>query len=199
MKIRSLTSLRLFAAALLVAGLSAAHTASAGFASTTVSPTFDTVNVGDTFSVDILFTINGNVGGFATNGYDTTLNFDASILEILSITNGAGSPFSMTSSSFNNVSGSAYYAASGPSLLGGTYTLATVLFGAIGPGTSIIDINPRQLLAGYGYFGINGSATDGSVLVTGSAPSVPDASSSLLLVGGALIGLLSLRRRFGRA
>lgn len=181
--------LRHVPALLLGLGLASANVAHAGpFASTSVSPTSQTVEVGDAFSVNLVF----NPGSYPTNGVSTPLNFNSSILQFTSASSTYGSAVFNTANAGAGSVGFSLTNTGFPSS-----TVATFNFLAIATGVSALDINPQQWLINYGWFGINGLAVDGSVTVTPSSAPVPDAASTLALLGVALLGFAVLRR--GRA
>lgn len=174
-------------ALLLGLGLASTHVAVAGpFASTVISPVSQTVEVGDTFSVNLVFT----PGSLPTNGVSTPLSFNSSILQFTSASSTYGSAVFTTANSATGSVGFSLTNTGFPST-----TVATFNFLAIAAGTSVLDINPQQWLIGSGWFGINGLAVDGSVTVTPSSAPVPDAASTLALLGVALLGAAVLRRR----
>ncbi len=171
---------------LLGLGLASANVAYAGpFGVTTLSPSAQTVEVGDTFSVNLMF----QPGTYPTSGLKTPLSFNSSILQFVSASSTYGSA---TFNTANSGTGSVSF-----QYLGGfsSPTMATFNFLAVGVGTSALDINPEQWLNNYGWFGINGLAVDGSVTVTPSSAPVPDAASTVALLGLALLGFAVLRRR----
>jgi hypothetical protein len=172
---------------LLGLGLASANVAHAGsFAATTVSPASQAVEVGDSFSVNLVFT----PGTSPTNGISTPLTFNSSVLQFTSASSTYGSAlFNTTNAAAGSVGFSLNYS-SLPST-----TVATFNFLAIAAGSSVLDINPQQYLIGYGWYGINGLAVDGSVTVAPSSAPVPDAASTVALLGVALLGFAVLRRR----
>jgi len=172
---------------MLVFGIAGANLAQAGqFAVTAINPATQTVAVGDSFSVNLTF----QPGTYPTSGVTTPISFNSSLLQFTSASSTyAGAIFNTSLSA----SGLLDFSLNGVGF--SNQTIATINFLAIGPGTSVIDINPQQYLNGYGWFGINGLAVDGSVTVTGTAPAVPDATSTLALLGGALLGFAAFRRR----
>lgn len=190
MKLPTLKITRLLPVVALVLGLAGANLATAGqFGVTTISPSNQTVSVGDIFSVDLTF----QPGTLGTNGLRTPIYFDTSVLTYLS----GSSTFGATIDTTNAATGHIGFFLHPTGFSGGVNTLGTFSFLASGPGTSAIDINPEQYLTlnNYGWFGINGPAVDGSVTVTGSAPAVPDTASTLTLLGGIMVGFAALRRR----
>ena len=189
-------------AILLLASLAVATSASAGpFAATTLSPNSQTVSVGTPSSIDVIFSV-GTAQFGQTYGMQAWLTFNPNILQITSLTNGLTSPFSNVGTSvFNNTLGTLSFQATGSSVSNVSFTAFTINFNPILAGTSAMTFgNVNQYFVGYGPFGVNGAAVNGSVTVTGSAsPSVPDASSSLVMISGALLGLFALRRKFAQA
>lgn len=184
MNIPTLPISRVMPTLLLVLGLAGATVAQAGqFAITAINPSVQSVSVGDFFSVDLTF----QPGTLPTNAVRTPIAFNSSIIQFVSASSTYGGAIFNTT---NSATGLLNF-----ELSGGTGTVATFDFMALSPGTSSIDINPEQFIIGFGWFGINGLAVDGVVHVTGSAPAVPDAAPTLVLLGGALIGLSALRRR----
>ena len=138
--------------------------------------------MGATFSVDLVIA----VSSYNTNGIDAVVGFDPAKLQVVSVTTGASSPYTTLSANvanatfsnrpangINNTTGVFEYAARGGGVTNATFTYATVVFKAIGPGTSPIHLLINADLNGVQNFGIGGLSVDGSVTVTGSAAPPP--------------------------
>jgi hypothetical protein len=181
--------------------LNPSRVAAGPFAVTTISPNSQTVNVGSPSSIDVIFAV-GSAQFGATYGLDAQLRFDPTILQISSLTNGLSSPFTnVSTNTFDNALGTLRFTATGGFVSNTTINAFTINFTPIMAGTSAVTFqNVNQYFNGYGPFGVNGSATGGSVTVAGnSTASVPDASSSLMMISGGLLVLAALRRRFTHA
>jgi hypothetical protein len=184
---------RLLLVATVLAALAVANRSAANpFATTTVTPSHQTDNAGTPSS----FSLDFNIGSDAAYGIDATLKFDPTLIQITSITLGGSSPFkTVTVDSFNNTTGAFEFAATGPAS-SGNFDVATINFTPIAAGTDPIHfLNVIEDISGYGPYGVNGLSVDGSVTVQGSL-SVPDVSSTLILLGTGLLALAVLGRRF---
>jgi hypothetical protein len=171
------------------------------FATTTLSPNSQTNNVGTPSSIDVIFSVGSALYG-QTYGLEAWLAFDQSILQVTSLTNGPSSPFtSVATSTFNNTLGTLQFKATGSLVSNTSFTAFTINFTPVLAGTSPITFqNVNQYFNGFGPFGVNGGTTGGSVTVVGSSTaSVPDASSSLMMLSGGLLALAALHRRFSLA
>ena len=154
---------RISVLAALVAALAAAP-ASAQFASTTVTPANQSGGVGSTLVVDVV--LQDPAGGIIVDAFDLVVGFDPAILEVTSVTPGAGSPFTtVTTSTIDNIVGSLVFSASGPPTDNFSLSIATIEFLAIGGGTSavnLLSVSEHNFADGVNY-GINGLATGGSI------------------------------------
>src|SRR5687767_14277861 len=65
------------------------------FASTKFNPNSQTANVGTNFSVDVVLT--DPAGSHALNGVEVWINFNAALLQAVSVTTGGASPFTNVS------------------------------------------------------------------------------------------------------
>lgn len=144
----------------------------ASFAATTWSPGTQAVDQGNTFSVNIVMTV--PAGGYNAYGIDAYGRFDPTQLQVVSITDGTGTPWtnpiSGHTTGFDNTAGTLEYAAQGGTVSGTTVTAATVVFKAVGSGSaSITFANVNEYIAAYGPYGVNGSATGASVTITPGA------------------------------
>jgi LysM repeat protein len=147
-------------------------------ATMSVSPTSQTVNVGDSFSV----TISVNPNGVAINGAEVHLDFNPGLIQVASLIAGGTLPVPVSGPSYDNDAGQVGYAAGifvGPPST--PFTLLTINFTAISSGTSPLTIVragiPRQSAvtsAGTGEDilnpGIGGVIISGSVTITGPTP-----------------------------
>jgi hypothetical protein len=171
------------------------------FAVTTLNPNSQTAAVGTPFSVDVVFAV-GSAQYGQTYGIEAWLAFDPNILQVASISNGSSSPFTTVgTNTFNNALGILDFQASGGLVSNRSFTAFTINFNPIAEGTSAINFqNVNQYFNGYGPFGVNGGSVNGSVTVqAGSASSVPDAASTLAMLGAGLVALGAIRRKMFRA
>ena len=156
-----------------------------------------TININDTFSVDIIgsgFTSNVDGGG-------VNLSYDSSVLNILSVSidesvwdfggtgistgtidNGAGSVDGIMMNTFGNV-------------VTGNFVVATVQFQAMGPGTSGLGLS-EFLLNPWASGGslLNPDFLDGSLTVSDPSAVVPVPAAAWLF-GSGLLGLVGMARR----
>lgn len=161
------------------------------FATTTISPSNQSVDTGDSFSVDINWAVNYNAD--PTIGIEALLSFDPSVLQVVSVT-GSAAPFSNVEiASWDNTAGTIHYKASGGSLNSGNYTMATLQFEAVGAGTSQIYFNNvNQYHVAYGTSGVNGAASGASVDVTGAPACDPTVQTFTILGGSGNVGDIDL-------
>lgn len=154
-------------ALLLAAWLTAAPVFAANpFAATTLSPSSQSCAVGTPCSVDLIFAV--PAGGYVAYGIDAIVSFDATKLQVTSVT-GRGVHFpTVVKNIVNNTAGFFEYSATGANVSGATFAVATIVFNPIATGTSILRFNSvNEDIVGYGPFGVNGLAVDGSITVTG--------------------------------
>lgn len=185
-------------ALLLAVSLTSNRAVAGPFAATYFTPGSQTVNAGSQANVDLIFAVGTSYNAY---GLEAWINFDPTILQVASITNGAGSPYSTVNvNTFDNTLGTIHFKATGGSVINYTLTAASIVFDTIGAGTSALDIRDvSQFISGYGPFGVNGAAVDGSITVVGSIPNnVPDSAQTLILLGSGLLSLGMLRRRLVR-
>ena len=169
----------LLGAALPAAPAFASH--SSTFAATKLSPNSQSCTVGVPCSVNIVF----DIGSTPAYGISAKVSFDRTRLQVVSVS-GTSSPFPIVSqNTFDNTSGTIEFmsgtiALPGPvqsSGVGGTFTVATVVFNPIAAGTSPIKfLSVNEYMINYGPYGVNGLAVDGSITVT--APVVVYTSNS---------------------
>ncbi len=138
------------------------------FAATTFSPASQSVDQGNTFSVNVVMTVPS--GGYTANGIDALGRFDPSMLQVVSVSAAAGSPWTTAISGhttgFDNTNGTFEFAGQGGNVSGSAVTVATVTFKAVGAGSSALTFaNVNEYIVGYGPYGVNGSAGAGSVTV----------------------------------
>jgi hypothetical protein len=170
-------------AALALTALALPNWAAAGpFAATSLSPSTQTVTAGSSFTVDVKFAIGTTEYG-TTYGIDARIDFDPSKLQVVSVTTGSGSPFINLLPGYNsvdNTSGILRYGATGPAASNVTYTVARIVFMPIAAGTSSLHLHEvNQYFTGYGRFGVDGSATSGSVTIV-----APASTQTLTILGG---------------
>ncbi len=151
-----------------LSALAVPHRAAAGqFASTRISPSTQAVAVGAPVSVDIVLAVPADASWGLTNGVQAWVNFDATKLQVASITPGAASPFTSVSvNQFDNTAGNLSFKALGSSVSNRTITVATIVFTPIAAGTANVWFaNVNQYINNSPY-GVNGGATGGSITVT---------------------------------
>ncbi|MBA4138222.1 MAG: hypothetical protein C0518_12975 [Opitutus sp.] len=150
--------------ALALAAFVAPSTASAAFASTKLSPATQTVNVGESCSVNIVFAV--PAGGYVANGIQAWLKFDQTKLQVVSVTTAPSSPFTnVFANSFDNTAGTLTFGATGGSVVNSTFAVAKVTFNPIAAGNAALTFqNVNEYIGATGY-GVNGLATGGSITV----------------------------------
>ncbi|MCF7823130.1 MAG: HYR domain-containing protein [Candidatus Marinimicrobia bacterium] len=140
------------------------------FATTTYNPLNQSAAEGETFSVDINWSLPSYP--VATNGFEVWFKFDPSVVQAASITGSA--PFSSNEliNVIDNSAGTIHYKANGGAVGAGTYTAATIAFEAISAGTSqLYATNLNQYFTNGYVGGVNGgNGTIASVEVTGGTP-----------------------------
>jgi len=164
---------------LALAALAASPAARANpFAATSLSPSNQTVNVGEPCSVNIVFA----VGTTSAYGIAAWLNYDATKLQVVSVTTSGSSPYTnVTTNTFDNTLGKLQYQATGGSV-GGTFTVATIVFMPIASGSASLTFsNVNEYLTGYGPYGVNGLAVGGSITVNAPPPAP---TQTLTILGG---------------
>ncbi len=161
------------------AAVAAPNLASGQFASTKFTPNSQTANVGTNFSVDVVLT--DPAGSYALSGVDVWINFDAAKLQAVAVNTGGSSPFTNVGvNQIDNTNGKLRYKATGGTINGASFTVAQIVFTPIAGGTSVLDFaNVNTDIVGYGPFGVNGLAVDGSVTIVAPAP-----TQTLTILGG---------------
>jgi len=174
-----------------------------------LNPTTQTVNVGGTFSYDLL--VSGLTSGVsALGGYDITIGYAPAIVapSLIAYTNRLGNP------PFEAMQMNSFFAGTleivevsllSPAALlsrqtfaGSSFSLATLTFDALAAGTSSLTlaVAASGTVDQDGYL-LNATTTDGQAIVTQSVSGVPEPSAIWLLVTAAG-GVLALRRRKAR-
>lgn len=174
--------------------------ASAHAISLSITPTSQSVGLGDSASVDIVI---ADLGAEIVSAYDLDLLYDAAILDATDVVFGPhlGSPLSLTS---ENLSTAGVVDFSELSLLSDgvlnanqpdTFTLATVSFGTVGVGTSALTlvVNDDPLYndvkgLGNGVLAFD-AVGDGSITVTQDLYPTPE-PATFSLFGVGLVGML---------
>ncbi len=147
-------------------------------------PLNQSASVGTPFSVNIAFAVSGSQPYGAGFGIDAQIGFDPAKLQVVSVSAAPSSPWTTPISGaptgFDNVAGTARYAGTGPARSGSAFAVATVVFNPIAAGTSVIRFNNvNEYLVGYGPYGVNGLAVNGSVTVAAALP-----TQTLTILGG---------------
>lgn len=207
---------RALLAGMLALGLGMAATASHAIA-ISFAPSGQTRLLGQTASVDIVVS-DLAAGGQVVSGYDLDVLYDASILNLLSVTFGTGLGAGTFDSIFGYVPGSGRIDIFETSFLtdsmlaalqgGNPLVLATLNFTGIGIGTSPLVFDPQTapgiLLTGRidpnsdPFFPVASvltvTAEDGSITIINDGGTVPEPGTFALLLMG-LAGLAGLRRK----
>ncbi len=169
--LRAFLSAQAVPAVLLFAALAfPSHAVANPFAATTLSPSSQTAVVGTPCSVDIVLAV--PAGGYVAYGIDATVNFDPSLLQVASVTPGGSSPFTnVGTNTVDNTNGSVRFAATGSNVSNATFAVATIVFQPVAAGTSALHLHAvNEDIAGYGPYGVDGSAVGGSITIKASAP-----------------------------
>ena len=152
------------------------------FSAVSVSPTAQTVAVGDTFTVDINFEVGDTTYG-VTSGMETRVGFDPAVLQVVSVSTGGSSPYTTLIPGYggvDNIGGVLSYGARGPGLGGGSFVAAQIEFEAVGAGESNLRVyTAREYFPNNTPWGIDGGSVGGSVTVTGTLP-----TQTLTILGG---------------
>lgn len=144
-----------------------------------------TADVGTPFSINIAFAVSGFQPYGSGAGIDARLKFDPTKLQVVSVSPASGSPWTTPVPGrpigFDNTSGNLRYAATGGAQSNRAFAVATIVFNPIAAGTSAINfLATDEYLTGYnGWWGVNGSAVNGSVTVNAALP-----TQTLTILGG---------------
>ncbi len=182
-------------ATLAVTNISSAQTSPNAFGATTLIPVSTapsvpfyplnlTADVGTSFSVNLVFAVSGSQPYGAGFGIDARIKFDPTKLQVVSVAAPSSSPWTTpipgVPSGFDNVNGTVRYAATGGTKSNSAFVVATIVFNPIAAGTSALSfLNVNEYLFGYGPFGVNGLAVNGSVTVNAALP-----TQTLTILGG---------------
>ena len=150
------------------------------------------VSPSTSFAVDIV--IAGVDSTAPLNGFEFDLSFDPSILTATSVADGGFllPPVFVVQSIIGAMIVEFAEVSLLPAGASGAGVLATIMFDAIDPGTSALDLNNVLLTAPFGLEIPTESVNDGSVTVQG-ATAVPE-PGTLLLFGSGLLLLIGRRR-----
>ena len=132
--------------------------------STYLNPTPQSCVVGTPCTLDLL--IHEPAFGTQTGvtAIDGQVTFDPTILQVTSVT---GQFWGVDALTLNNTLGSIKYTASGSTVSNNTVVVATITFNPIAAGTSALSFQGTNIFyIGFGYYGSNGLAVNGSVIVS---------------------------------
>lgn len=157
-----------------------------------ITPSSTTVNLGDSFTLDVTVSNVTNLGAF-----QFVLDFDPLLISATSITAGGflsgGGPASFVPGAINNISGELTFT-SGSLFFGsvsGSGILASIAFDTLAVGTSVVSIDdPITGLFGGGFSQppIFSTIQNGLVQVVDSSPPGPVSEpASIILIGTALL------------
>jgi hypothetical protein len=175
-------------------------------------PASQTVNLGTMFDVDVV--VSGLTGaGEIISAFDLDVSYDTAFLSATGVSFGIGlgnpndpietlTDFDVAIPGVIDFSEISFLSDSNlDALQGDSFTLATLSFGAIGSGTSLLKFDftpeimgvPLNSLIGKGAATLALEIGDGNVNVAVPEP------ASMLLVGSCLIGLASFRKKFKKS
>ncbi len=148
-------------------------TAIVSAASLVLSPSTGSFNTGSTFTTSVQISPNGD----SVNAAELTLDFDTSLLSVVSISK-AGSAFSLwtTEPAFSNSGGTITMGGGSPTPFSSQSTLATITFRALSAGTASIDPSRAVITAadGRGTDVYEGGGSASFVIETASTPQTPE-------------------------
>lgn len=162
-----------------------------------VTPSATNVQVGDTFSVDLVVSGLGDLTAPSLGAYDVDLGFDAGVLSFVSVgfgagldVNGLGSDQAATAGTGTvNLYELSYDSADDlDDLQPGSFSLATLTFQVLAVGTSALDLNVNA------FADSNGDEFLTVTLGNGSVTAVPEPANALLMLLGLLPVALAARR-----
>jgi hypothetical protein len=135
-----------------------------------INPATTMTNLGVNFNV----TIEVQAGAQQVDGASAHIDFDQTILQVVSITAGSSLPVPIQNT-FSNAAGTLDYSAGiFAGFPSGTFTLATVAFTSIatsaGTPLAFHTVAPRQSDVTFGGASVLGSTVPGTVIVTGPTP-----------------------------
>lgn len=188
----------------LVAGVAALSVTSSAVAAISISlePTPQTINVGDPATMDLVVSGLGNLSAPSLGAFDFDLSYDAAIISAVSLTFGTdlGTPlessrfFTLAPAGAIHLDEVSFKSSSDlNSAQPDTFTLATVNFNGVAPGTSGIGFTFASLSDEQAQSLVGFSMAGGSIRVM-PPTHIPDAGSmaSLLLLG--MVSLSALRK-----
>lgn len=138
-------------------------------ADVSLSPSTGSYSSGQTFTVTVRALPNGD----NINAVESTLNFDSSLLSVVSLSKD-GSVFSLwtTEPAFNNAAGTITFGGGSPTPFTSTSNILTVTFRAVANGTANVTFGDTSVLAADGRgTDVFSNATNGSyVIAAGTTP-----------------------------
>jgi hypothetical protein len=198
-RIKSMKSMLLFILTALATG-DFAYQARA--ISITLQPASQTIGVGGSTTLDLVISDLGNPGSSSLGGFDFDLTYNASVLSANSVVFGT---FLNTASGFgfftiDNTLGllhldeisletAAYLNANQPD----SFTLATLNFGGLASGSSVVDFS-YAALSDEDANSLADFTTAGASITVNGAASVPDSGSMCSLLAVACATLISFRK-----
>jgi hypothetical protein len=141
-------------------------------ADVTLVPSTGSYSSGQTFTV----TVRAVPGGDNINAVESTLNFDPTVLSVVSVSRD-GSVFSLwtTEPSFNNANGTITFGGGSPTPFTSTSNIITVTFRAVANGTANVTFGDTSVLAADGRgTDVFGSATNGSYTIAAATTPTPN-------------------------
>ena len=134
-----------------------------------ITPSSGSYSVGQTFTA----TVQAVPGGDNINAVETTLNFDTSVLSVVSVSK-TGSAFSLwtTEPTFSNSAGTIQFGGGSPTPFSNTSNLIVITFRTVAEGTGAVSISSASVLAADGRgTDVFGTGSGGSYTVAaGTTP-----------------------------
>lgn len=145
------------------------------FATTTYSPASQSVEEGETFTLNVNWSVAFNAD--PTIGAEFWFSFDPNVVQANSVTAGSA-PFTsnVTVNNIDNNAGTIHFKANGGGVNSGSYVVATIEFEGLSAGTSqLYATNVNQYFQAYGVVGVNGgNSTQASVEITPGADPITE-------------------------
>lgn len=156
---------------LLVVGVFFSFVFTASAANVALSPSTGSYSAGQTFTVTVQALPNGD----NINAVESTLNFDSSLLSVVSVSRD-GSVFSLwtTEPAFNNAAGTVTFGGGSPTPFTSTSNILTVTFRAVANGTANVTFGETSALAADGRgTDVFENATNGSYVIAAATTPPP--------------------------
>jgi hypothetical protein len=170
------------------------------------NPSTQNVVLGNSFAVDLNISGLGDYSPESLGAYDLDILFDPAIIAFQNVVFGTGLDIWGFSANPRDA------VISSPGILdiyevsfdteddlnnfqAGSFTLATLTFGTLTPGTSLLNILLNDLSDASGYLSLASDIENGSATVTSTAP-IPEPATLLLFSAGLMgFGILTRKRR----